>query len=153
MINMLNWIDIPPSWLTFFLAVAWVQAEALPLGLNVSLIWVDLAAGLLVGCGVILIALAAFEMRRHKTTILPHSEADRLVQSGVFSRSRNPIYLGDFLILAGMILYWDAVLALLLIPIFVWVIERRFVLPEEERLRRKFRLEFAHYEKKVRRWM
>jgi len=42
---------------------------------------------------------------------------------------------------------------LALIPIFVWVIERRFILGEEDRLRRKFRHEFARYENKVRRWV
>jgi protein-S-isoprenylcysteine O-methyltransferase Ste14 len=76
-----------------------------------------------------------------------------LVQSGIFSRTRNPIYLGDTLVLVGLILNWNAVLALPLVPIFVWVIERRFIIPEENRLRRKFRAEFARYSQKVRRWV
>ena len=101
----------------------------------------------------ILIALAASEMRRQKTTIMPHKDADRLVQSGIFSRSRNPIYLGDALILLGLILYWDAVLSLPLVPIFVWIIEKRFVIPEENRMRIKFRADFARYCEKVRRWV
>lgn len=76
-----------------------------------------------------------------------------MVTTGIYSRSRNPIYLGDAMILAGFILYWDAVLSLPLVPIFVWLIERRFVLPEENSLRRKFRADFARYEAKVRRWI
>jgi protein-S-isoprenylcysteine O-methyltransferase Ste14 len=75
------------------------------------------------------------------------------VQSGIFSRTRNPIYIGDALILLGLILYWDAVLALPLVPIFVWIIEKRFVIPEENRLRRKFRADFARYCQKTRRWV
>ena len=63
--------------------------------------------------------------------MVPHREADRLIQTGVFKRSRNPIYLADLLILAGLILRWDAVLALPLMPILLWVLERRFVIPEE----------------------
>ena len=114
---------------------------------------IQLFAGLLIGGGVILIALAVMEMRRHRTTIIPHLDADRLVQSGIFRRSRNPIYLGDTLIMAGLILWWDAPLALTLIPVFVWVIEKRFVIPEEDRLRRKFRAEFARYCEKTRRWL
>ena len=54
---------------------------------------------------------------------------------------------------AGLILRWDAVLSPPLLPIFVWVIERRFILPEEDRLRRKFRMNFAQYCHKTRRWV
>ncbi|MEP2532796.1 isoprenylcysteine carboxylmethyltransferase family protein [Shimia sp.] len=150
---MLRWLDIPPVWLAAFLALSWSQARFLSFGLSLETGVTDLVAGLLIGAGLILIVLAASEMRRQKTTIIPHLEADRLVQSGIFSKSRNPIYLGDALILTGFILYWDAVLALVLVPTFVWVIERRFVISEEDRLRRKFRADFARYEQKVRRWM
>jgi len=76
-----------------------------------------------------------------------------LVQSGIFSRTRNPIYLGDLLILAGITLYLDAVLALVLVPVLARVLERRFILPEEDRLRRKFRADFARYCQKTRRWI
>lgn len=100
-----------------------------------------------------LIALAVVELRRHRTTVHPHKAPQTLIQSGIFSRTRNPIYLGDTLILAGLILRFDAVLSLLLIPIFVWVVERRFILPEEDRMRRLFRADFARYVRKVRRWV
>jgi protein-S-isoprenylcysteine O-methyltransferase Ste14 len=52
-----------------------------------------------------------------------------------------------------MILYWGAVLSLPLVPIFLWVIEKRFVLSEEDHLRRKFRADYARYSLKVRRWV
>ncbi len=86
-----------------------------------------------------------------KTTLIPHRDAERLVTSGIYSRTRNPIYVGDTLFLAGLILNMDAVLSLPLIPIFVWVIERRFIIPEENRLRRKFRADFfpLHAENKA----
>ena len=92
-------------------------------------------------------------MRKRRTTIIPHRDADVLVTSGIFKRSRNPIYLGDALILLGLILRWDAPLALPLAPVFVWVIERRFIIPEENRLRSKFRQEFYRYTQKTRRWV
>lgn len=150
---MVKWIDIPPVWLAGAVALAWLQAENCSFGLNFGGGWSDLAGGLLVGGGLVLIVLAIVEFRRHRTTIVPHCEANRLIQSGIFKRSRNPIYLGDLLILAGLIFKWNAVLTLPLIPIFLWIIEKRFVLPEENRLRRKFRMEFAQYCKKTRRWI
>lgn len=107
----------------------------------------------MIGAGLLLLVLAAMEMRRKRTTIIPHREADALVDTGVFSRSRNPIYLGDALILTGAILWMDAVLALVLVPLFIWIIERRFILPEEQALRRKFHTGFAKYCQKTRRWI
>jgi protein-S-isoprenylcysteine O-methyltransferase Ste14 len=150
---MMKYIDIPPVWLFAALAIAWWQKTYFDYGLNFGPVWADLVGGLLVGGGLVLIALAAYEMRRHRTTIMPHEVPDALVTSGIFKRSRNPIYLADSLILTGMILYWDAVLSLPLIPVFVWWIEKHFILTEEKRLRRNFRADFARYEKQTRRWL
>lgn len=151
--GMTKWIDMPPVWLAGCLVLAWAQKTWLPSGLDLGEGWPGFLGGLLVGGGVILIALAAIEIRRHRTTIIPHQEASSLVTSGIYRRSRNPIYLGDALILAGMIVYWEAVIALALVPIFVWIIEMRFIVPEEDHLRRKFRMDFARYCQNTRRWV
>ena len=150
---MLKIIDIPPVWLLLGLVVAWVQKTYYPMGLGFGPVWADLLGGLLVGAGLVLVAMAAFEFNRMKTTLIPHRDATKMVQSGIYSRTRNPIYLGDAMVLAGFILYWDAVLALPLVPIFVWWLERHFIVPEENRLRRKFRADFARYCEKTRRWV
>jgi len=149
----MKWIDIPPVWLVGFATLAWLQSTYLPLGLSLAGGFSDFVSAVLIGGGVILMLLAANEMRRMRTTIIPHLEADKLVSSGIFKRSRNPIYLGDVLILAGLALKWDAVLALVLVPLLLWILERRFVIPEENRLRRKFRADFARYCEKTRRWI
>ena len=150
---MRKWIDLPPIWLLGAIFAAWWISVNAAFGLSFGRAWADFAGGLLVGGGVILMLLAVYEMRRMKTTVIPHREADQLVVSGIFKRTRNPIYAGDALVLAGLILRWDAVLALPLIPIFVWIIEKRFIVPEEDRLRRKFRAAFARYCQDVRRWV
>ena len=150
---MLKWVDLPPVWLAGALALAWAQARHWPLGLSFGGGWADLAGGLLVGGGLVLVALAAAEFRRARTTIVPHRQASALVTGGIYSRTRNPIYLADLMILAGLVLYWDAVLSLVLVPLLLWVLERRFVIPEENRLRRTFRADFARYAHKVRRWI
>ncbi|WP_170558529.1 methyltransferase family protein [Ruegeria atlantica] len=146
-------IDIPPVWLLGFAVVAWLQARHMPMGLSLDNGFVDLLSGVLIGGGVIMIVLAAAEFRRHRTTIIPHETPTSLVQSGIFKRSRNPIYVGDVLILSGLILRFDAIASLVLIPIFVWLLERRFIVPEEDRMRRTFRADFARYERQTRRWM
>ncbi len=150
---MLKWIDLPPVWLAGLAALAYWQSSAFSYGLSFGGAWADFAGGILVGGGLILMALAVYEMRRMRTTFVPRREADALVVSGIFKRSRNPIYVGDALVLLGLILRWDAVLALPLLPIFVWIIEKRFIIGEEDALRRKFRANYARYCQDVRRWV
>lgn len=149
----MKWLDIPPVWLLSFAIIAKFQADILDLGLSLDSAPTRFLAGILVGGGLLLALLAVYEMRRQRTTFIPHKDAAHLVQSGIFSRSRNPIYLGDVLILAGLVLYFDAFLSLVLVPLLLFVLEKRFVVPEENRLRQKFRADFARYCQKTRRWI
>lgn len=146
-------LDLPPFWLVAAIALAWAQGRYSSFGLEFGEVFGGLGGGLLIGGGLLLILLAVVEMRRMRTTVHPHGVPSHLVQSGIFSRSRNPIYLGDLLVLAGFILRFDAVLSLPLIPVFAWILEKRFIEAEETHLRRSFRQDWARYEKKVRRWL
>jgi len=146
-------LELPPVWLVAFIAIAWAQSVYAPMGLNFGTGFADLLGGLLVGGGLLLMLMAVLEFYRHKTTIMPRRDSSHFVQSGIYKKSRNPIYLGDALILAGLILRWDAVLSLPLIPIFVWVIEKRFIEGEENHLRRTYRAQYASYLNRVRRWI
>ncbi|MBT8409008.1 MAG: isoprenylcysteine carboxylmethyltransferase family protein, partial [Alphaproteobacteria bacterium] len=91
-------IDLPPVWLALFAAFAWWQPRLFSGGLSIAHPVTSLLGGVLVGAGLVLMALAFAEFRRHRTTVVPHREADHLITSGIFRRSRNPIYLGDALI-------------------------------------------------------
>lgn len=146
----MKWIDLPPAWLALFLALGWMQATYLPLvGFPP---WLNHAGTVLTVLGIAFLALAAFEFLRHRTTIVPRETPARLIRTGVFRVSRNPIYLADALILAGLSLRWDAILSLALVPVFVVLITRRFIRDEEDRLQSLFGTEFADYAGRVRRW-
>jgi protein-S-isoprenylcysteine O-methyltransferase Ste14 len=149
----MKWIDLPPVWLGVFVVLVWGMGQMLPTTWVLVHPVASFLGGLLVGAGLVLMLLAALAMRRHRTTIMPHQEAAHLVTDGVFRFSRNPIYLGDVLILAGLILRWGVVPGWLMLPVFVVVLTRRFILPEEDRLRRRFRAEFARYVTQTRRWL
>lgn len=149
----LRYIDIPPVWLAIFAALGYLQSIYLTFGLGFDSAIIDLFAGLCIGAGMILIVLAAVEMRKARTTIIPHQDANVLVTNGIFKRTRNPIYLGDGLILLGLLLKWDAIAGLILVPLFFMFIEKRFIVAEENRLRRLFRADFARYMQKTRRWI
>ena len=148
-----RWFNIPPVWLALALVIAYFQARYVHFGLSLSHPITDMVAGLSVGAGVLLMALAVIEIRRHRTTVIPHRKADHLVTTGVFKWTRNPIYLGDAMVLLGFILHWDAVLSLAILPIFIMAIDYEFIAPEEDRLRRKFRSDFERYMRDTRRWI
>ena len=90
-------------WLRSFLFTALLFLSILPYSLAVGLLSLALATL----AGLLLALVAIVQMRQAGTTVIPHLDADALVTNGVFSRSRNPIYLGDALVLAGLIIYFS----------------------------------------------
>jgi protein-S-isoprenylcysteine O-methyltransferase Ste14 len=75
--------------------------------------------------------------------------ASRLVQGGIYAHTRNPMYLGNLLIAAGMSLVTGAPAAyLLLIPLFVFIYQA-IIAAEEAYLRERFGAEYAAYCRRV----
>ncbi len=142
-------IDIPPTWLALHLAAVWVVSLNSPALFGA---FGRVAGAGLIGLGLALMALAVFRMARHRTTVIPRRDPSALVTTGVFALSRNPIYLGDALILSGAILWWDALLAVPLVASFVWLIQTRFIRDEEARLTLAFGPEFDLWASRTRRW-
>jgi len=158
----MKWFDLPPIWLAGFLALTyWISTFGFlterpafeAFGIWISANKLDWGGELLVAAGLFAMVMAVIEMVKHRTTVIPHQEADTLVQTGIFAFSRNPIYLGDTLVLCGAAIYWSAPLALFLVPIFVLILRQRFILPEEQRLSDKFGQDFDDYCEMTRRWI
>ncbi|MEM6939866.1 MAG: isoprenylcysteine carboxylmethyltransferase family protein [Pseudomonadota bacterium] len=145
-------LDIPPVWLLGFLIFTWVGVGWFP-GLTIEHAVASGLGGLLLVAGLVLIAWAALSFRRAGTSIVPHQVPQRIITTGPFHFTRNPIYLGDALILSGFILWQGAWPLLVAIPLFVWLISRRFIAPEEARMKENFGSEFAAFAQKTRRWL
>lgn len=142
-------IDLPPVWLVMHVIAAATLMRVSPAVFGVAGDWL--------GQGMILVGLAVMlgavlQMTVAKTTVIPRREPSSLVTSGLFAWSRNPIYLADALILTGAILWLDAVLALPLVGIFVWLIQTRFIRDEEARLTEAFGPEFDLWSARTHRW-
>lgn len=142
--------ESPPTWLILCLTLAWLQARHVPVW-NAGGIG-DVAGWLLILCGVALMIVSIREFSRHRTTILPRETPAAMIASGPYRFSRNPIYVADALFLAGAALIWDAG-ALVLVPMFMVVITRRFILGEEAGMRATFGAAFDDYAARVRRWV
>ncbi len=145
-------LDLPPIWLVASMALMWWLAQAVPIvtwspGISASIGWLIIIAS------VILTLIAAWQFRRAGTPVIPRRDPNALVTGGPFRFSRNPIYLADVLVLVGWFLVLGALTPFLVIPVFAWVIEARFIRGEEAALRSTFGDEFDAYCTRVRRWL
>lgn len=79
--------------------------------------------------------------------------AEKLVTEGIFRHCRNPLYVGNILMLLGVgILANSAIYVGIVIPFFLFIYQA-IVLAEENFLRNKFGADFDEYCSQVNRWM
>ncbi|MDQ7081077.1 MAG: isoprenylcysteine carboxylmethyltransferase family protein [Paracoccaceae bacterium] len=147
-----NVLDMPPSWLLLFLALAWAQLCVAP-----SL---RFGSGLLSDIGLVLMAVAvalmvwaALFFLRLRTSVVPRRVPSALIKAGPYRLTRNPIYLADAVFLLGFSLWIGSVLGILLVPVFMKLIEIRFIRGEEQGLRAAFPDEAEEFFRKTRRWL
>lgn len=147
-------LRIPPPVVGLIIAAGmWAVAQLPPTVAMPRLVRLLVAVSLLAtGVAVALGGVVAF--RRARTTVNPlkPETTAALVATGVYSFTRNPMYLG----MAAVLLAWAVFLASpwsLAGPVlFAWFITRFQIVPEERVLAGLFGETFAAYRKRVRRW-
>jgi len=144
----------PPAVAALTAALMWLGAWAAPT-LGFILPGRPYVAGGVAFTGVIAALLGVASFRRAKTTVNPMNPeaASSLVVSGIYRRTRNPMYLGLLLILLGWAVYLSNALALALVPGFVLYMTLFQIRPEERALASRFGPAFAEYRARVRRWI
>ena len=149
---MVKRIIYPPVWLVLGLVAIFTLNE-----MSVGPRFTSLA-GQWLGGGIILVGLALLVMagglfKQADTDLVPFKNVTALVTGGIYRYTRNPMYLGMALILLGTAITVGAVYTLLVPPLFMAIIEYRFIRPEEDMLRELFPEEFPDYCRRVRRWL
>lgn len=127
--------------------LCWVAAFLQAIGLNMRLINVPpaaegAAAGLYLG-GFAVLWLAYRGLGDANTTGLPEA-GTRLRTGGIYAYSRNPLYLGLYLMCAGAVLYCGCVVILAL-GLAAVCAHHRIVLAEEKFLLERFGHEYEAY--------
>jgi protein-S-isoprenylcysteine O-methyltransferase Ste14 len=134
-----GWIPMP----LYALALAGFDATRLHAG--------EAAFGLALVCGgLALRAWARVHVGRSSDTRRLH--ARRLVRSGPYARTRNPLYLGNFAIATGLALLVGLGLWTLPFAAVLFLHYRRVVLAEEAMLARCFGAEYSAFRASVPRW-
>ena len=147
-------LKIPPAVVFLFcIGLLWLLDSYLPQLFHLSVSkWIIrplLALGVLTGiAGVIQFAVQSTSVNPHKP-----DHASSIVTSGVYRLSRNPMYLGMLFILLAAVLKFGHPLGLIVLPFYVWYMNRFQIIPEESVMEEKFGEEYRSYKQRVRRWI
>jgi protein-S-isoprenylcysteine O-methyltransferase Ste14 len=148
-------LKVPPVAVVLFMAaLMWLVARAVPVFEIALPARGFLAVGLAV-TGMVASLSGVVSFRRANTTVNPMKpdSSSSLVSSGVYALTRNPMYLGFLLVLAGWAVFLSNVLGLLLLPVFVFYMNRLQIEPEKKALAILFGPAFIAYQSRVRRWL
>lgn len=103
--------------------------------------------------GAVLHLIADRELQRAGASVEFGSVQGPLVERGVFRLSRNPMYLGQLLIAAGLAIWVGTLSSWVVLPVFVFALQRLFIQPEEQRLLERHGASYTDYCQRVRRWL
>jgi protein-S-isoprenylcysteine O-methyltransferase Ste14 len=114
-----------------------------------------LVAVVLAVLGVAVALGGVLSFRRAHTTVNPlkPETSAALVSTGIYSFTRNPMYLGMALALLAWAVYLSSAWSLLGPLLFALYITRFQIVPEERALEGLFGESFAAYRERVRRWL
>jgi protein-S-isoprenylcysteine O-methyltransferase Ste14 len=132
----------------------WVLHRVLPVAHWIGTSWRPVG-WLIVLAGALTSTTAALQFRRAGTTVNPlaPAKATSLVTSGAFAVSRNPMYLGLLVVLVGWALVLGSISPWVVLPLYVFVITRVQIEPEEHVLAGLFGDAYRGYRARVGRWL
>ena len=96
---------------------------------------------------------ALIKFVQSKNTLITIQPASSLQTDGIYKISRNPMYLGLLFMYSGIGMLKGDWWTFILIPIIIIIVQSYVIRGEENYLQRAFGEEYAHYKKKVRRWI
>lgn len=149
-------LKIPPVLLFILFAVSMYVLAAIDNGwlymhIPLKSIWVT---ALFVFSGYMGIS-GVLEFKKAKTTVDPTkpTKASSVVDTGIFSKTRNPMYVALFILLLSWGFWLEDGLSLFLSMFFIPYMNRFQIKPEERALEKIFGDDYLSYKAKVRRWI
>jgi protein-S-isoprenylcysteine O-methyltransferase Ste14 len=142
---------LPPTYLYSAIVLIVVLHILLPGEQVINSPWRYLGI-ILLALGSALNILADQVFKQHNTSVKPFETSTFLVTGGVFRFSRNPMYLGFVLLLAGIAILLGSVTPWIVAVVFPFLMEIRFIRVEETMLEAWFGDAWLEYKRRVRRW-
>ena len=142
----------PPFVALFYIVVTMVLQRVITIPFEVPGILRN--AGLALTFIGFMLGVGAFiEFRKARTTLDPHGSVKALVTGGIYRITRNPIYLGFFLMVVGFPLNFGSLWGIVAAPFYATTMSRLVIEKEEAYLEKKFKDQYTGYRSRVRRWI
>ena len=115
----------------------------------------DLISIIILLIGVLILTNPIFKFIKSKTTIDPikFKKVNKLITSGIYKYSRNPMYLGLLMIVISTSIFYLNIFSITTPFLFYFWINRFQIKREEIFLTEKFGREYKSYKTKTRRWV
>ena len=112
-------------------------------------------SSLLLSIGAFFCIAGVISFKKAKTTVNPlkPEQASSLVSTGIYTITRNPMYLGFAIILLAWSFILTSAISLIGVFAFIIYITNFQILPEERAMKKLFKEDFSHYKNQVRRWI
>jgi protein-S-isoprenylcysteine O-methyltransferase Ste14 len=114
---------------------------------------IKIPGGILLFCALFFLSTSLAKFFKTKNTLIPFKPASSLQTKGVYSISRNPMYLGLALVYLGITCFIGNWWNIILFPFLILTVQELIIRKEEHYLERAFKDEFLEYKKRVRRWI
>lgn len=111
------------------------------------------AGGALLLVSAVIMLSAYFKMTRAGTNVDVRKPATTVLTDGVYSYSRNPMYVSMVVFLAAVSVLLNNLWIMILIPVFIFIMGRGVIAREEHYLEGKFGAQYTDYKNRVRRWL
>ena len=144
---------LPPVALALCVGAAWLADRVSPLPFVPPLWPRPWLGGALVALGLLTELWALVLFRRARTAALPIRPTSAIIEAGPYRYSRNPIYVGMFVIVAGAAIGLDSVWQFAALVALYVMLRWGVVAREEAYLARKFGASYLDYARRVRRWL
>jgi protein-S-isoprenylcysteine O-methyltransferase Ste14 len=143
---------VPPVWLMLTMIAMYCASAIVPL-MRVMPVAAAPFGQVAVFMGFSLVFFAVRLFKKVQTPLKPFVPAKAVITDGPFRYSRNPVYLGMFIMLAGWAIYLGSLTPWLVAAWFVYAICSYWVPMEEKQMEREMGETYLTYKREVRRWL
>ena len=116
-----------------------------------TLRWYLFLAALIMG--IILFIAPAIILKYHNTSYKHHEDPTKLLTTGIFAYSKNPIYLGMLMVLIAIAIQFFSLMSVVLCCMFYYIINTYYIPKEEEVLKKVFGVEYTNYSERTPTWI
>lgn len=144
----------PPLIYVAGLVLGWLidRLRPLPMTEHSSALRIVLAVVVFLA-GTLLSGAALRVFWRERTTLIPNKPATALATTGIYSRTRNPMYLSLAILYIAVALVMNNWWPILIEPVVLVFVDRFVIAREERYLTQAFPHSYDEYRRRVRRWL